>query len=456
MVKQDYKFINFIKFKNLKEWDYKRYSVYSSTSEYPMEKLSKHIVNQTKKHNLFDYPSETFGILGISNDIGMFDAYEEKGENINQAYKIVENGFISYNPYRINVGSIGIKTCNVKNNYISPAYVVISCKETILPEFLFIIMKSNYFNRLIKARTTGSVRQTLSYKNLSEIEIPIPDIARQKEILNNYNNIIDRSKLLEEEARELEEKLDNILFEELGIKEIQEKEKPEEKLQFTSFKRLIKWGVELNLAPAGPDEIFLSDLFENVRLNSVAEINPRTDFEGINDDSPVSFLPMECISDVYGEITCSNKGSASGFKGYTKFRENDVLWAKITPSMQNGKCAIAEDLINGYGYGSTEYHVIRTDNKQLLNKFIYCFLRTNIIRKMAQYYFTGSAGQQRVSADFLENLVIPLPSINKQKEICNKIFSKKKEKKRIKLKVEKLQEEAKRNLEFEVFGDECL
>jgi|SRR5699024_4961215 len=79
---------------------------------------------------------------------------------------------------------------------------------------------------------------------------------------------------------------------------------------------------------------------------------------------------MECISDVYGEIAYSYEGNVSNSKGYTRFMEEDVLWAKITPCMQNGKCAIAKGLMNGFGYGSTEYHVIRTDNKKLLNKYI--------------------------------------------------------------------------------------
>ena len=133
--------------------------------------------------------------------------------------------------------------------------------------------------------------------------------------------------------------------------------------------------------------------------------------------------------------------------------EDVVLCAIITPWMQNGKCAVAKNLKNGFGYGSTEYHVIRTDSKKLLNKYIYCLLRTRSIRKMAQYYFTGSAGQQRVSADFLENLVIPLPSIKKQEEICDRIFSKKREIKRLRLNIESLREEAKRVFELEVFGE---
>src|SRR5690625_1744475 len=113
MVKEGYKYINFINFSSLKEWDFKRYNIYSTSSEYPIEKLGKHIVHQTKKHNLFDYPSKTFGILGISNEIGMFDAYEEKGEKIRQAYKIVENGFIRSEEHTSELQSRGHLVCRL-------------------------------------------------------------------------------------------------------------------------------------------------------------------------------------------------------------------------------------------------------------------------------------------------------------------------------------------------------
>ena len=96
----------------------------------------------------------------------------------------VEDGCLAYNPYRVNVGSIGLKTSLLKNEYISPAYVVFKCKETILPEYLYLILKSHVFNTIIQENTTGSVRQTLSYENLSTIKIPF--------IFSHPNNIIPK------------------------------------------------------------------------------------------------------------------------------------------------------------------------------------------------------------------------------------------------------------------------
>ena len=120
----------------------------------------------------------------------MYDAYDMRGEKFNQSYKIVKNGFIAYNPYRINVGSIGIKNESTKGDLISPAYVVISCKETLIPEFLFMLMKTKLFNEQVKENTSGSVRQNLTFDALSRIMVPVPPIEIQENIISEYNNEI--------------------------------------------------------------------------------------------------------------------------------------------------------------------------------------------------------------------------------------------------------------------------
>ncbi len=167
-------------FSSIYQWDVKQFFFAKIKSKYPIEKLGKHIVHQTTKVQLSDSPNEEFTILGVSNKIGMFDANVEIGKRIKQKYHIVKDNWIAYNPYRINVGSIGIKTSELKGEYISPAYVVFSCKDTIIPEFLWLMMKSNFFNTLIKDSTTGSVRQTLHFEKLADIEAPVPSIDEQK------------------------------------------------------------------------------------------------------------------------------------------------------------------------------------------------------------------------------------------------------------------------------------
>jgi len=101
-------------------------------------------------------------------------------------------------------------------------------------------------------------------------------------------------------------------------------------------------------------------------------------------------------------------------KGYTYFEKGDVLFAKITPCMQNGKHAVAGNLIDGFGFGSTEFHVLRPRNG-LLSDWLHLFLRQKSILEAAERILTGAVGQQRVPEEFLANLEIPLPDENTQR-----------------------------------------
>jgi type I restriction enzyme, S subunit len=105
-------------------------------------------------------------------------------------------------------------------------------------------------------------------------------------------------------------------------------------------------------------------------------------------------------------------------KGFTAFREGDVLFAKITPCMENGKVAIATGLTNGLGRGSTEFFVIRT-NGEVLSEYVFHFLRRDDFRQEAKRNFTGTAGQQRVPRAFMENARIPLPPLEEQRRIVD-------------------------------------
>ena len=216
----EYKFLKVIPYTDFILWDAKRYFAKGVKSSLKIEKLGKHITEESHRVYLNRTPETLFGILGISNQKGMFDAYEEYGKKINQPYKKVENGYIAYNPYRINVGSIGIKTDALKYEFVSPAYVVFSCKETMLPEYIFLLMKSKTFNSVIRENTSGSVRQNLSFKTLSNLMIPIPTIEEQKQIIADYYKALEKCKTILNNIETTFQKINEVFFEELGIYEL--------------------------------------------------------------------------------------------------------------------------------------------------------------------------------------------------------------------------------------------
>jgi len=181
-----------------------------------------------------------------------------------------------------------------------------------------------------------------------------------------------------------------------------------------------------------------------VRLGEVCEVNPsRPKNFTRSSETPTSFIPMVAVDEKTGTIAKPEVVPYSKVaKGYTYFEENDVLFAKITPCMQNGKHVIARNLIDGIGFGTTEFHVLRS-KKEVLSEWIYFFIRQPYFLRKATAYFTGAVGQQRIPEYFLSDYVIPLPLIEEQHRIAVKIQELMQEIERARMACEKQLEAAK-------------
>jgi type I restriction enzyme, S subunit len=155
-------------------------------------------------------------------------------------------------------------------------------------------------------------------------------------------------------------------------------------------------------------------------FGDVCDVNPRLPRgHSITDDQMVSFVPMAAVSEVYGTIVDSKIRPFSEVKkGYTHFMNNDVLFAKITPCMENGKAAIANNLAGGLGFGSTEFHVLRSKG-EVLPEWLFYYIRQPAFRSEAKRNFTGTAGQQRVPTTFLSAATIPVPPLPEQRRIVD-------------------------------------
>ena len=151
-------------------------------------------------------------------------------------------------------------------------------------------------------------------------------------------------------------------------------------------------------------------------LPDVAELNPRRFTEQPSDSDLVSFVPMKSVEEESGRLNATEHrlwGEVK--KGYTAFQNGDVIFAKITPCMENGKFAFASGLHAGRAAGSTEFHVLRA-KPGLDARYLMHFLFTPEVRRAAKMNMKGAAGQLRVPTQFLEGLRIPVPSIEQQRE----------------------------------------
>lgn len=126
---------------------------------------------------------------------------------------------------------------------------------------------------------------------------------------------------------------------------------------------------------------------------------------------------MAAVDEVHGAIADRQvRKFGDVAKGFPIFADGDVLFAKITPCMENGKAAIASNLVNGIGAGSTEFYVLRP-YENVLPEYVFHFVRRSAFRKVCKANFTGSAGQQRVPRSYLERVVLPLPPLDEQHRI---------------------------------------
>ena len=138
---------------------------------------------------------------------------------------------------------------------------------------------------------------------------------------------------------------------------------------------------------------------------------------GLSPEEQVTFVPMAAVDESAAAIASPQvRQFREVAKGYTYMEEGDVIFAKITPCMQNGKHAILTDTLTGIAFGSTEFHVLRPTD-QVLSTWVHRFLLRPELLAEAQSRFTGTAGQQRVPKDFLIEKAIPLPPLKEQHQI---------------------------------------
>lgn len=171
--------------------------------------------------------------------------------------------------------------------------------------------------------------------------------------------------------------------------------------------------------PSGVD--WLGDVpghWESVRLRYRAKINPtRSELNGTPGDLDVSFVPMEAVHEYGGLTLDQTRPLADVATGYTHFLDGDVLAAKITPCFENGKGSIAEGLVNGIGFGTTELHVLRPC-PDLDRGFLFYVTISHAFRRLGAAVMYGAGGQKRVADDFIRDFRQPIPSRAEQQAIA--------------------------------------
>jgi len=170
------------------------------------------------------------------------------------------------------------------------------------------------------------------------------------------------------------------------------------------------------------EDVEVNHHYEMVKLSDVCLINPKkSEVNDLDNDTLVSFIPMEDIDEHNITVTPKRERKIGEvYKGYTYFKDNDVLVAKVTPCFENGKGGVARNLINGIGFGTSELYVLRATEK-VIPEYIYWIINREDFIQKGKDRMTGTGGLQRVPSDFVANYQIPLPPLENQRQIVDEI-----------------------------------
>ena len=310
--------------------------------------------------------------------------------------------------------------------------------QKLIPEYLWIVLNTYQRNKVFYSLCTNWNNQSgVGIDLLQSVKIPVLPISAQQKIVDFYiSSCLEKQKKVSE-SQQLLDYIDTYLLHELGITLPEVRNELKDRMFILKRSELegrfdptvYKDGVRL-----------VSPIWDNVKLSKVAFVNLGGAYKGKAVEMPISFIPMEVIDETFSEVTEMGETTIEQSSGFTKFKEGDLLWAKITPCMQNGKSAIARNLKNGLGCGSTEFFVMRPKDDRLAIEYLHVILHMKCVRETAMLYFGGSAGQQRVPSFYLENFDLPLPPKEKQIEIAQHVYE-------LRHRAKTLQEEGKKILE---------
>ena len=279
-------------------------------------------------------------------------------------------------------------------------------KEAVDNYYLKYWIMSNSFQSNLQTFGTGSTATGIKASKLSKLILVLPYIREQAQIANFLDQktseidllIADKKKLIEL----LEEKRQTIITEAVtkGLN-------PDVKMKDSG----IEWIGDI------------PDIWEVVRLKDVCCTNPNKSDLNINEDIEVTFIPMENIVSTGIVDTSITKNISDVYNGYTCFKDEDIIIAKVTPCFENGNIAIVKDLSNGIGFGTTELHVLRAE-KNINNEFIYYLLQSNRFKFEGIASMYGVAGLKRIPTEFIKNFKFALPNREEQNKITEYINKK--------------------------------
>lgn len=335
---------------------------------------------------------------------------------------------------------------------ISANIIAVKNPKGISADFIHNYILSVVGQTLLERASSGQVQQKITTQDIANLLIPIGcDEQKLADIIEaGHTEYKKKTHQSEKLLRTCKDKI----FSSLNLNFCEYKPAL---FSISKFSDLRELGIYCN-----PHSDYLNHVFSKLRANDFfaghledfVEVNPKTSRKLLHDQTAVSFVPMTAVTEKTNEVVYEIKTYNEVKTGFTIFQRGDLLWAKITPCMQNGKSFIASNMPTDIGFGSTEFHVLRAkDNKSLYIPYLWVILSNEHILEAAQGMFGGSAGQQRVPDTFLKKFPIVLPPYTVQVKLADYVLSTLEKVKMMRQEAEQDWQTAKEQFEKELLGE---
>lgn len=389
---------------------YKAYSAYRDSGVEWLGEAPSHwstlpvgrLYQRTKRTNYADKE-----LLSVYRDHGVVPT-ASRDDNNNKpsedltAYQLVEPDNLVMNKMKAWQGSIAISE---HEGIVSPAYFVYEPNarmfDLAIPKYIHYLLRHPiYIAQYLRQSKGIRVNQwDLDPDEFKKIELLLPNKEEQKKIIDFLDHETAKIDALIEKQRRLIERL-------------------KEKRQAVISHAVTK-GLNPNAPMKNSGVEWLGEVpahWELTQIKFEAELNPKNAVVELTPTLECSFVPMEKLktdSLLLDEI----RFVADVYSGYTLFCDSDVLMAKVTPCFENKNIAVAQGLMNGVGFGSTEIYVLRA-GKKINNYFLFYRLQENEFMNIATAAMTGAGGLKRVPTEIVNNFKFALPPLEEQLDIC--------------------------------------
>ena len=298
--------------------------------------------------------------------------------------------------------------CSISKVYgvISPAYINLKANKNYYPVFYDYYFKTQYWAMAFFAHGKGvsyDNRWTLSTETLMNYYIPVPTLHEQKRIADFLDSkVTEIDKIISETKASIE-----------NYKEYKQ----------SVITEAVTKGLDKNVPTKDSGVEWIGKIpceWKVSKIKYVSIFSPSCDISVLNEDSEITYTPMEFIKSGYFINNITTLGNIAS--SLNVYQDGDIVMAKVTPCFENGNIAIMKQLASGFGFGSSELFVFRPIDIE--TKYMFYWLRNILFVKRATATMTGTGGLKRVSSYFLKNDAILLPTLDEQKIIAKYLDNK--------------------------------